>query len=81
MLNVIFKVLKVLVNKNNDGNASLKINTFNLLNTIFYLNTIVKINICHIKVTQSLNKFVISLKLSDCQDHVISDVSRNALIS
>ena len=51
MLNAIFKALKVSINKNNDENASLKINTFNLSNTIFYLNTIVKINTCHINLS------------------------------
>ena len=51
MLNAIFKALKVSANKNNDENASLKTNTFNLSNTIFYFNTIVKINICHINLS------------------------------
>ena len=51
MLNAIFKALKVSANKNNDENAFLKTNTFNLSNTIFYLNTIVKINICHINLS------------------------------
>ena len=47
MLNAIFKALKVSANKNNDEDASLRTNTFNLSNTIFYFNTIVKINTCH----------------------------------
>ena len=51
MLNSIFKTLKVLTNKNNDENAFLKTNTFNLLNMILYLNTIVKINIYHVNLS------------------------------
>ena len=69
MLNAIFKALKILANKNNDKNAFLRTNTFNLLNKIFYFNTIVKIItyhiIYHIKVTQNLNKYAISLKSSN----------------
>ena len=51
MLNAIFKVLKILANKNNNENASLKTNTFTLSNTISYLNTIVKINTYYAKLS------------------------------
>ena len=42
--NALLKALKLLIDKNNDENTDLKTNIYNLLNAVFYFNTIVKIN-------------------------------------